>query len=462
MWPKAQADAICQQMECLPGINNVGPRIADMDAEGVDKQLLFPQRLFGLFFQQRGDIDLRGEIFRCYNEYMSEVCSQAPGRLYFVAIPNYWEPENARASIQQAKALGASALMVPINPRQDAKGRPIRYNDPAMDQFWAAVAESGLPLCFHIGENIPDDLPGAAATYVLGQFAGFRSSWGTLVYSGLFDRHPDLKVVFVEAAISWVASMLHDADMIYAAFPPVGANTFGQASDEVAARQVLKRAPSSYWFSNCYATFMTDPAGLELLHRIGPERVMWAADYPHSEGTFGYLGKSFLTTISPWIVTAEALRPFRTRPERPQGPPVPPHLEDDQDRASGSFAISFVAELSTEQGRAAGVAADRIVATSYQGMSWTFAQMVAHLTSGGAPLQSGELIGSGTISGDRDEARACMGELTELGRQPLTLATGEARSFLEDGDELTIRGKAQADGFVSIGFGECAGRVAPA
>ena len=288
MWPKAQADAICQQMECFPGINNVTARLADMDAEGVNKQLLFPQRLFGLFFQQRGDIDLRGEIFRAYNSYMADVCAKAPHRLFFVAIPNYWEPKSAAGSIEHAKSLGASALMVPINPRQDAKGRPIRYNDPAMDTFWTAVADSGLPLCFHIGENIPDDLPGATATYVLGQLAGFRTTWGTLVYSGLFDRHPTLRVVFVEAGISWVASMLHDADMLYAAFPPVGVNTFGQASDEVAARQVLQHPPGWYWHHHCYATFMTDPAGLEQLHRIGAGRVMWAADYPHSEGTFGY------------------------------------------------------------------------------------------------------------------------------------------------------------------------------
>lgn len=288
MWPRAQSEAICQQMECLAGINNLEARLVDMDAETVDKQLLFPQRLFGLFFQQQGKTDLRPHIFDAYNEYMSAVCGRAPDRLYFVAIPNYWEPTESRASIEKAVALGARALMVPVNPRLDARGKPIRYNDPAMDDFWEAVEESGLPLCFHIGENIPDDLPGATATYVLTQFAGFRSSWGTLTYSGVFDRFPKLRVVFVEAGISWVASMLHDADMIYAAFPPVGANTFGQASAELAERQVLKHPPSWYWHNHCYATFMTDPAGLEQLHRIGADRVMWAADYPHSEGTFGY------------------------------------------------------------------------------------------------------------------------------------------------------------------------------
>jgi len=289
MWPRSQDQALCQQMECIAGMTDVPARLADMDVEGVDKHLMFPQRLFGLFFmQQGGSMDVRAEIYDAYNEYMSEVCAQAPDRLYFVAIPNYWEVRHSRASIERAKSLGARALMVPINPRKDADGEVIRYNSPKLDEFWQAVADSGLPLCFHIGENIPDDLPGATHSYVLGQLGGFRTTWGTLTFSGLFDRHPNLRVVFVEAGIAWVASMLHDADMLYGAFPPSGSNSFGEISNEVARRQLLAHQPSWYWFNNCYATFMTDPVGLEVLHRIGADRVMWAADYPHSEGTFGY------------------------------------------------------------------------------------------------------------------------------------------------------------------------------
>ena len=288
MFTEPQSKAICQQMECIKGMNDVQARIADMDVEGVDKQLMFPQRLLGLFFAKGAAIELRDHIFRAYNEYMAEICAQAPGRLYFVGIPNYWDVTQARTSIQEAKALGARALMVPINPQKDADGQTISYNNPRMDPFWAAVEESGLPLCFHIGENFPDDLPGSAATYVFNNFGGFRKSWGTLTYSGVFDRHPNLRVVFVEAGIAWVASMLHDADMVYAAFPPSGDNTFGHFDEDIAKRQVLAHKPSWYWSNHCYATFMTDPVGLQLLDRIGADRVMWAADYPHSEGTLGY------------------------------------------------------------------------------------------------------------------------------------------------------------------------------
>ena len=104
---------------------------------------------------------------------------------------------------------------------------------------------------------------------------GFRHIWGQLTFGGVFDRFPKLKVVFVEGGICWVASMLHDADMIYNSFPTV-------------MNPKLAHPPSWYWFNHCYATFMTDPAGLELLHRIGADRVMWSSDYPHQESTFGY------------------------------------------------------------------------------------------------------------------------------------------------------------------------------
>jgi predicted TIM-barrel fold metal-dependent hydrolase len=310
MWSAAQDRAVCSQMECMPGMSDIEARLADMDAEGVHKHLMFPQRLLGLYLaQQGGALDIRGDILAAYNEYMAEVCAKAPDRLYFVAMPNYWEPSQTAASVAWAKSLGARALMVPVNPRKDAKGEAIRYNSPKMDEFWQAIADGGLPLCFHIGENIPDDMPGATHSYVLGQLGGFRTTWGTLTFSGLFDRHPNLRVVFVEGGIAWVASMLHDADMLYGAFPPSGSNSFGEVSDATARRQLLTHQPSWYWFNNCYATFMTDPVGLEVLHRIGADRVMWAADYPHSEGTFGYTRDAIQAVFdaTPSVATAQKI-----------------------------------------------------------------------------------------------------------------------------------------------------------
>ncbi|WP_439813720.1 amidohydrolase family protein [Zavarzinia sp. CC-PAN008] len=273
MFPPERNPILCQSLECVPGMTSVPERLKDLDIEGVEKELLFPQRLFGL--NMAGDIDFREHIYSAYNSWVAEFCAQAPDRLFFTAIPNFWDPAAAAESVQECKRLGARCLMVPINPRKDVNGEPIYYNSPTMDPFWAAVQDSGIPLCFHIGENLPTGLPGATGSFVLNQMQGFRPIWGALTFGGVFDRFPGLKVVFVEAGLAWVASMLHDADMIYSAF-------------SITMEPKLAHQPSWYWRNHCYATFMTDPVGLEIIHRIGPETAMWSSDYPHQESTFGY------------------------------------------------------------------------------------------------------------------------------------------------------------------------------
>jgi predicted TIM-barrel fold metal-dependent hydrolase len=270
--PKIAAD-LCTMLECAPGMTDVAARLADLDVEGVEKELIFPQRLFGLYMF--GEMMNRAETFGAYNEHIAEVCAGSGGRLFSVMVPNYWDMTQAKASVERCAALGARCLMVPIKPGKDAVGEPIQYSDPKLDPLWGAIAASGVPLCFHIGEAIPTAAPGAAGTFVLTQMQGFRHIWAQLTFGGVFDRFPDLRVVFVEGGICWVASMLHDADMIFNSFPTV-------------MNPKLTHPPSWYWFNHCYATFMTDPAGLELLHRIGADRVMWSSDYPHQESTFGY------------------------------------------------------------------------------------------------------------------------------------------------------------------------------
>jgi len=169
-----------------------------------------------------------------------------------------------------------------------------------------------------------------------------------------------------------------------------------------------------------------------------------------------HLGKSFVTTVSPWIVTMEALAPFRVpAPGRDVGEPaVLPHLCDAWDQAHGGLDIELTADLVSNRG-----ASRRIVRTRLTELHWTLAQMVAHQASNGAPLEAGDLIATGTVSGRADEARACLAEITARGTRPLELPDGTTRTMLEDGDTLTLRGRAVAAGFVPIGFGECAGQV---
>ena len=171
-----------------------------------------------------------------------------------------------------------------------------------------------------------------------------------------------------------------------------------------------------------------------------------------------HLGKSFLTTISPWVVTMEALAPFRVpgRGRTADQPDIPAYLNDPFDRASGGLNVELTAEIDTGSGPAT------IVRTNAAELFWTLAQMVAHQASGGAPLETGDLIATGTVSGAADEARACLVEITRLGQEPLALPDGTKRVMLEDGDTLTLRGRATAEGYVPIGFGPCSGTIRPA
>jgi len=174
-----------------------------------------------------------------------------------------------------------------------------------------------------------------------------------------------------------------------------------------------------------------------------------------------FLGKSFLTTISPWIVTAEALAPFRaSRPVRRAGePPVPRHLAGERDAAAGGLSIELCAHIRAAAMRASQARAVRIVCTNSSHLYWTFAQMLAHHTSNGCNMQSGDLIASGTVSGPEPQGRACLAEINQRGTKPLELPDGARRLWLEDGDELSITGRAVRAGCVAIGFGECSGRV---
>ena len=177
-----------------------------------------------------------------------------------------------------------------------------------------------------------------------------------------------------------------------------------------------------------------------------------------------FLAKSFATSISPWIVTPEALAPFRcAQPPRPEGDPRPlPYLWDDADQAGGALDLELDVLLLTPAMRERGDAPRQLSQGTARDLYWTPAQLVAHHASGGCNLQPGDLLGTGTISGGKPGSFGSLLELTVGGREPLRLPGGEERRFLEDGDEVILRARARREGYASIGLGECRGRVVPA
>ncbi len=171
--------------------------------------------------------------------------------------------------------------------------------------------------------------------------------------------------------------------------------------------------------------------------------------------------KNFATTISPWIVTIDALAPFRTNgPMRFEGDPeildyLKPVTDDVLD-------VQCAVSLSSSSMREQGMEAEQLTQSTLSHLTWTFAQMLVHHTSTGCPMNSGDLIGSGTISGETKDSRGCLLELTWRGTEPVSLPDGSERKFLQDGDELTIHAWCEREGAVRIGFGQCSGVVTPA
>lgn len=191
-----------------------------------------------------------------------------------------------------------------------------------------------------------------------------------------------------------------------------------------------------------------------------------------------FLAKSFATSVSPYIVTMEALAPFRApRYARPDGDPQPlEHLDSDHDRAHGAVDVTLEVYIQTAKMKQMDLAPHRLSTGSFKDMYWTIAQMLTHHASNGCNMQPGDLLGSGTVSGPTRESRGCLLEMTWDGdpfatppvaatgadRTALKLPSGEERKFLADGDEIIIKGYCEREGFRRIGFGECRGVIAPA
>ena len=176
-----------------------------------------------------------------------------------------------------------------------------------------------------------------------------------------------------------------------------------------------------------------------------------------------FSGKNFCTSVSPWVVTMEALAPFRLPFTRPADEPQPlPYLSATSNNAGGTLDIRLDVSIETAQQRAAGRPATRITHTSFKHQYWTFAQMLTQHTLGGCNLHAGDLLGSGTISGPTAGEEGAIIELTKGGREPVALGDGEERGFLHDGDAVILQGWCERAGAVRIGFGQCRGEVLPA
>ncbi len=175
-----------------------------------------------------------------------------------------------------------------------------------------------------------------------------------------------------------------------------------------------------------------------------------------------FLAKNFATTISPWVITLDALQPFRTASfKRAEEDPQPlPYLTSTRDRERGGIDLTLDVYLSSERMRASGMEPMHVSRGSFRDLYWTIAQLLTHHASNGCNLRPGDLLASGTVSGAEKDSRGCLIELTHRGAEPLHLPNGETRKFLLDGDEVTFRAYCDRGGHPRIGFGDCRGVIA--
>lgn len=251
-----------------PGMWDADARIKAMDAEGIDVSMLFHARAMSL-------VRMEDKAFftRCmdvFNEWMAEYCSAAPDRLVGVGIlPTIYQPEATRDYIQKMQDLGLKALEIPSAPKN------VPYNASAMEPMWEAIAESGIPVMFHVGAYLEFRGKGALGANLTKNLGPYRPLWSLLAFSGILERHPELKVVFCEGGLGWIPWTLQDADRIYQVY-------------ETEMRPKLEHLPSYYFRRQCYGAFMSDDIGLKMCKETGLEdNIVWSCDFPHGESVFG-------------------------------------------------------------------------------------------------------------------------------------------------------------------------------
>ena len=258
-------------MRGVKGGYDIPTRLASMDSEGIEASVVFGGRASGLNGLQ--DSELYIAAIDTYNEWYANHCRNYMHRLLPVAmLPAWRNPEIARDRMQMIKQLGFKAVQLPSSPRG------VRYNSKEMDVLFAAVEESGLPLSFHIGAVTEFVGNGSLGANLTRNFGPYRPLLGQLTFSGVLERHPDLKVVFTEGGASWAAQCLTDMDFIYRTY-------FEQLKPRLAMK------PSAYWKRQCATTFMYDPTALRLLDILGADNVVWSIDYPHTESVYGFAGE---------------------------------------------------------------------------------------------------------------------------------------------------------------------------
>jgi len=245
-------------------------RVADQDRDGVGAEIIYPT--IGMLLCNVADFDFKKVCFEAYNRWLADYCSVAPTRLHGMAQVSMRTPEDGVAELKAVKAMGFKGVMMPGDPAVED------YDSKIYDKVWATAVELGLPLSFHILTTKQGPLSqsprGPRINTFLSIIRGNQDIIGTMIFGGVFDRHPNLKVVCVEADAGWAPHYMYRMDHAYKRHrywmkaPP------------------LDRLPSDYFKENIYLTFQDDWVAFQTAHLTNVNRLMWASDFPHSDSTW--------------------------------------------------------------------------------------------------------------------------------------------------------------------------------
>jgi len=243
-------------------------RLADQDRDGVAAEVIYPT--VGMVLCNHRDADYKHACFQAYNRWILEYCSHDPQRLLGVGQTAMRTPQEGIDDLQRIKDAGLRGVMMPGLPAGDDD-----YDSVAFDEFWDAAIELGLPLSFHILTTRSDKTRGPNMNSFLSIVRGCQDIMGMLVLGGVFERHPDLRIVCVEADAGWVPHFMYRMDHAYK-----------RHRYWLPAGQELTRMPSEWFANNIYTTFQDDWTAFKFADSMNWKRLMWANDFPHSDSTW--------------------------------------------------------------------------------------------------------------------------------------------------------------------------------
>ena len=251
-------------------------RIKDLDADGVYGEVVYPTE--GLLVYNARDSQLLSAVCRTYNDWVAEFCSAYPDRLKGIAMINVDDVQDARGELERARKLGLAGAMITVYPPE-----PMSYDKPEYDPFWATAEELNMPLSLHIATGRPgpgqefQDPTNVRPAFFANADHWVRVSLAHMIFSGVFERHPRLKVVSVEHELAWVPYFLDQLDYTYTQRAPRGQSwkKFKEGA-----------LPTDFFKRNIFLSFQEDGRGIRDRADIGVDNLMWGSDYPHTESTF--------------------------------------------------------------------------------------------------------------------------------------------------------------------------------